>query len=183
MERLVERKRNSKTNYKEIVLKTIFMTVVLSVAVVAPNALKVFGYLKKKDIYQTGFRIRNSTEKLIKVGYVIETKHGLKLTAKREMELLRFSDFRLKKAKKWDSLWTVVSFDLPVNKNKIRDAIRFQLKRIGFVQLQKSVWVFPYDCQELVYLIKTEWKLKDEIVYIRAKYISREKILKKYFSI
>ncbi len=185
MKKLVEivNVRKSKINYKEIVLKTILMTTVVSVAVMAPNALQMFGYLKKKDRHQTNFRIRSHTDQFIKSGHIKMTTGGLSLTDKGQAELLKFSDVGFRKRKKWDGLWTIVSFDFPVAKNKIRDAVRFYLKRIGFIQLQKSVWVFPYDCPELIYLVKTEWKLTDELVYIRAKYVSREKKLKEYFDL
>lgn len=183
MKKLVEKQRAQKVDYKEIVLQTLFAGAILSVALVAPNAVKMFARLRTRNKYKTSHDIREKTNQLIMTGFVQKTKNGLGLTEKGQAELLRFGNFQSKRPKKWDGLWTIVSFDFPVAKNKIRDAVRFYLKRIGFIQLQKSVWVFPYDCPELIYLVKTEWKLKDELVYIRAKYVSREKKLKEYFDL
>jgi len=183
MKKVVEKKRQEKIDYKEVVLKTIFAVSVLSVAVMAPNALQMFSFLKKKDKYQVQHRVKSKTLELMRSGYVEKKMDGLHLTLKGQGALLKYSDYATKKPKKWDGLWTIVSYDILDKKKTIRDSLRFQLKRIGFIQLQKSVWVFPYDCPELIYLVKTEWKLKDELVYIRAKYISREKKLKKYFDL
>lgn len=175
--------RNQRIDYKEIVLKTIFGITVLSVAVMAPNALKMFSFLKKNDRAYTTFYLKKKTNDLIKKGFISQSKNGLILTTKGEKELEGLSSKNKMLSRKWDGLWTVISFDFPEKKKIVRDSVRFQLKRIGFIQLQKSVWVFPYDCPELIYLIKTEWKLKDELVYIRAKYISRERKLKEYFDL
>lgn len=183
MKKLVEKQRSRKVDYKEIVLQTLFAGAILSVALVAPNAIKMFGQLRTKNKYKTSHTIKEKTNQLIKTGFIQKIKSGLELTEKGQAELLRFESFRSKRSRKWDGLWTIVSFDLPIAKNAIRDAIRFYLKRIGFIQFQKSVWVFPYDCPELIYLVKTEWRLKDELVYIRAKYVSREKKLKEYFDL
>jgi DNA-binding transcriptional regulator PaaX len=114
---------------------------------------------------------------------VKKIQNKLELTEKGEAELLKFSDYAHKKPKKWDGIWTIVSFDFPINKGRARDVVRFHLKRIGFIQLQQSIWVYPYDCSKLIYLMKAEWNIKDEIVYIRAKYISREKKLKEIFGL
>ncbi len=183
MKKLVEKQRGQKVDYKEIILQTLFAGAVVSIAVMAPNAVKMFGYLKKKNKYKTSHTIREKTVQLIKTNFIQKTKLGLELTEKGQAQLLRSSSFQFKRPKRWDGQWTIVSFDLPIAKNNIRDAVRFYLKRVGFTQLQKSVWVFPYDCPELIYLIKTEWKLTDELVYIRAKYVSREKKLKEYFDL
>ncbi len=183
MKEKVERNREKKIDYKEVILKTIFISTVLSVAMIAPNALKMFDFLKLKEKKFTNFYLERRSNQLIKKGYITVNKGGLELTDKGQQELLGYSDFQTKKPKKWDGLWTIISYDISDKKKNIRDSVRFQLKRIGFIQLQKSVWVFPYDCPELIYLIKTEWKLKEELVYIRAKYISREKKLKEYFDL
>lgn len=183
MNKIVERTRKEKINYKEIILKTLFAGTVFSVAVVAPNALKIFDFLKKKDKNRVNSYIKLKSIELIKGGYITQTKNSLYLTKKGQAELLKFSDFKPKTFRKWDGLWTIISFDFPVKRNIVRDAVRFHLKRIGFIQLQQSIWVYPFDCKELIYLLKTEWKLKDELVYIRAKYISREKKLKEYFDL
>jgi hypothetical protein len=68
MKELVERVRANKVNYKEIILKTLFACTVLSVSLIAPNALKMFSFLKTKEKYQTRHRLKFKTNELIKNG-------------------------------------------------------------------------------------------------------------------
>ena len=53
-----------------------------------------------------------------------------------------------KRTKKWSGFWFIVIFDIQREYNVKRDALRRLLKRLGFYQLQKSVWLFPFDCRE-----------------------------------
>ena len=41
----------------------------------------------------------------------------------------------------WDGKWRIVVFDIPEDKRKLRNIIRYHLKKIGFLQIQGSVWV------------------------------------------
>jgi len=69
------------------------------------------------------------------------------------------------RGKTWDGKWRIVSFDIPERLRILRYEVRSILKRSGFKKLQQSLWVFPYDCDELVALIKRESRLKGNIFY------------------
>jgi DNA-binding PadR family transcriptional regulator len=43
----------------------------------------------------------------------------------------------------WDGKWRAIFFDIPEKFRRHRDELRFNLKMLGFYQLQKSVWVHP----------------------------------------
>jgi len=56
--------------------------------------------------------------------------------------------------KKWDGKWFIVVFDVPeVERNK-RNFLRKFLNEIGFFLYQQSVYVFPYECEEEIKLVK-----------------------------
>jgi len=56
---------------------------------------------------------------------------------------------------KWDGKWRIVMFDVPERLKKVRESLRYQLKRLGFLELQRSVFVLPYQCEnELEYVIE-----------------------------
>lgn len=38
-------------------------------------------------------------------------------------------------------------FDIPHEAKLIRDSFRRKLKNIGFVAFQKSIWIYPYPCE------------------------------------
>lgn len=77
-------------------------------------------------------------ERVLKNGKVY-----LRLTNEGRAELKR--DFPLERlGKKWDGRWTVVIFDIPEEWRYARDKLRFDLGRLGFGGLQKSVWISPF---------------------------------------
>lgn len=47
--------------------------------------------------------------------------------------------------KEWDGKWRIVVFDIPEQKRLIRNLFRRNLKKWGFKQLQKSVWISKKD--------------------------------------
>jgi DNA-binding transcriptional regulator PaaX len=61
----------------------------------------------------------------------------------------------IKKPKYWDGKWRMVAFDIPEKRRNARDALRGMLKRLQFYELQKSIFVYPYECRnEMDYLIE-----------------------------
>ena len=83
----------------------------------------------------------------------------------------------------WDKKWRVVAFDIPERYSELRDKIRYVLKRSGFVRLQQSVWVFPYECKELVGIIKESSGLSKYVLYGVLEYVEDETRLKKIFGL
>jgi len=57
------------------------------------------------------------------------------------------------------------------------------LKAIGFVQLQKSVWVFPYDCEDLIILLKADFKVGKDVLYMIVDKIENDREIKKVFNL
>jgi hypothetical protein len=51
---------------------------------------------------------------------------------------------KMTSAAKWDGKWRIVLFDVPEQKRPIRDYLRNVLKRHGFVEFQRSMWVWPH---------------------------------------
>ena len=55
----------------------------------------------------------------------------------------------------WDKKWRIVIFDIPEKLKKVRETLRYHLKRLGFMKLQHSVFVLPFECRnEIEYLIE-----------------------------
>lgn len=61
---------------------------------------------------------------------------------------LAVESLRPPKQKTWDKKWRMVMFDIPETEKKHRDGFAANLKRIGFLQVQKSAFVYPYPCFE-----------------------------------
>lgn len=54
---------------------------------------------------------------------------------------------KIKRPEKWDGAWWVVSFDIPKHRKGVRHALLSKLKELGFIMLQKSIWVHPFRCK------------------------------------
>ena len=107
------------------------------------------------------------------------------LTDKGKQKALTYDleKMKIKEPKQWDKKWRVVLFDIPETKKKIREILRFHLKKLGFYEFQKSVFVHPYDCKdEINYLIEF-YDIRKFVRYIVAESIDNELHLKEYFDL
>lgn len=166
-----------------VALLTIKSVGLLSVALLAPNALQMFKLFgnqatKKQSLFRALLKLERS-------GYVVKNSKGFyRLTKLGERETQNF-EFQTKKKRRWDRKWRVVMFDITGGKNNIRNRIREYLQNVGFVKLQQSVWVYPYECKNIIDLLRIEFKLRKwELVYIEINEFGYfEKELRKSFKL
>ena len=69
---------------------------------------------------------------------------------------------------KWDKKWRVVIFDIPQEKSLQRQSFRRKLVLMGFQPIQKSVFVFPYPCEEEIAIIARELNITNNIDILLA---------------
>lgn len=69
----------------------------------------------------------------------------------------------------WDGFWRIVLLDLPESRKNERDALRYLLKKAGFVCVKNSVWVSPYQYEHLFVNIKKDLGLTNELMIIVTK--------------
>ncbi len=109
----------------------------------------------------------------------------LVLTEKGKQIILTYNINELKfpKRKVWDGYWRVIIFDIPEKLKRARDAVSLILKQAGAYPLQKSVFIYPYDCKnELEFLIEF-YNLRKYVRTFIAKEIDNELHLKKIFNL
>lgn len=128
-----------------------------------------FFYMKRKGY----IRIEEKNHQI----YISLTAEGRKRAGKYMID-----ELNIKKPKKWDGKWRVVVFDIPNATRIIRDALRGKLIELGFYKIQQSIWVFPYECQKEIALLREFFGLKAaQLQLIRAEKIEDEYKLKKIF--
>lgn len=59
----------------------------------------------------------------------------------------------------WDGKWRLVIFDIPEDQKATRNVVRQLLYRVGFYQLQKSVYVYPHNCIGMVRYLEETYDL------------------------
>jgi len=179
------KKREKRKNLQKFVLNTIKTAGVLSIGLLAPNvfvALNKVGILPKLREKEY---ISSSASKLAKRGLIIFEKGYYQLTASGE-KLLHFwelADYKINKPKKWDKKWRVIIFDIPQKKASVRDQITSMFRRIGLLRLQDSVWVYPFDCEDLVTLLKTDLGVGKYILYMIVEELEGDRHLREDFGL
>ncbi len=113
----------------------------------------------------------------------IKNKTYLKLTPRGKKELIKILLNEINKNKKWNGKWYVLIFDIPEKRRRYRIHLINTLKNIGFYQLQKSVWIFPFDVLNYLYELMPGFREGDWFEYIEASKISSSSELKKYFNL
>lgn len=107
-------------------------------------------------------------------------KNGKSKIIKYSIKLLL--DFK-KKEKKWKGKWYIVFFDVPEIQRNKRDYLRRFLLKLGFYPYQKSVYLFPYECEEEINLIKTVVEGAKYMKYTIAEKIEDENLAKIFFKL
>ncbi len=179
------KERVGKDKLQKMILEAVATAGILSIGLVAPN---VVGAMNKIGILPNPRRkeyISSSASKLVKRG-LLKFKDGYYQLTKEGENLLNkweFSDYKLNKPKKWDNKWRMIIFDIPEKKKKIRRQINFLFNQAGLYRLQDSVWVYPYDCEDIIGLLKTELGIGKELLYVIADEIENDRHLRSHFGL
>lgn len=129
-------------------------------------------YWRWRDINRTSFSqtiYRLKQAKLIR-NYQKGKEKYLELTPEGLEKVKRFTleNIEVKIPKVWDRKWRLVIFDIPENKKIARNILRNKLNRIGFILLQKSVFIFPFECKREIDYIVTNFFIQPYVKYIVA---------------
>ncbi len=105
------------------------------------------------------------------------TKEGRQTFKKIQLENLQIT-----KPPKWDKKWRMVIFDIPEESHKYaREALRGKLKEWEFYQLQKSVWVCPWACENEIRAVAELYDVSPYINIAVAEKIVDDISLRKHF--
>ena len=81
-----------------------------------------------------------------------------------------FDNLEIKKPTFWDKKWRLVFFDVPEKRRIIRDSFRAKLQDLGFYELQRSIFIYPYHCEDE---INFTVEVLDARHYVRYAEVSR----------
>jgi len=104
------------------------------------------------------------------------------LTSEGKLKVLTYHFQEMKiKQKNWDGKWRLVIFDIPEKLKVTRNAFREKLKELGFYELQKSVFVIPYPCEDEINFLIEFFNLRKFVRFGILANIDNELHLKKIF--
>jgi len=138
---------------------------------------------KRRKFSQALWRLKRS--RLIIMQEKADGTFLVKLTekGKRKTKEIQLENLTIPKQKKWDGIWRIVIFDISVKKKIAREAFRNKIKELGFYQLQKSVWVIPYPCEQEIEFVVELFGLYSSVTMVEAQRIKHDVNLKKHFDL
>ena len=90
---------------------------------------------------------------------------------------------KIKKPVKWDGLWRLVIFDIPESMKRERMALAGMLRRLDFYPLQRSVFIFPYECKNEIDFIVETFNLRQYVRFLIVKDIDNGLDLRNRFNL
>jgi len=178
------RRRN---NIQHAVLAAFGTAGVLAIAMVAPNVFQALPHVMGKRRYKVAFQTRSAIDRLIAKGEVKRNARGLlEITdaGSRTLALTRArTEAPARTKRRWDKQYRLVMFDIPQRRRSTRDRLRLLMRDFGFLRLQDSVWVSPYDCEDLIALVKAELRVGKDVLYAVVNQIENDQWIKKHFGL
>lgn len=182
--------RRQRGYIKDAVFATIALSGILLVAAVAPNTLQILDCVPGIKRYRVNEKVKGALSSLAKRGLVTFENRGGKRyvriteTGKKRLVLEQHKAASLAaRGSKWDGRWRIVMFDIPEKRRQTRDNLRTTMKVAGFVRFQDSAWIYPYDCEDLVTLLKADLRLGNAVRYVIADTVENDASLRALFGL
>lgn len=180
-----------------LVLALVAAAGIMALAVVAPNLIGAIGKLstgrfrgksytqkeRRKKVAQTIYYLKKSgmikfkkTSKDILLFLTSKGKHKLKAE--------NFNALRIHTQAKWDKKWWLVAADIPTKTHRRgADLLRAKLKEMGFMSLQRTLWLYPFDPRQEVQFIAEHFGVEKFLTVMEVNRADRqdEDNLKKHF--
>ncbi|MBI2446662.1 MAG: hypothetical protein HYV51_02450 [Parcubacteria group bacterium] len=107
---------------------------------------------------------------------IVLTDNGRKRILKYDLDKIQ-----IKRPIIWDGIWRLVIFDIPEDERRGRVALVEKLKELGFYPMQKSAFIYPYECQNEIDFITELFNLSPYVRFLRVKNIDIDLDLKNQF--
>lgn len=109
----------------------------------------------------------------------------LTINEKGREKILKYKlhEMKIPQMSKWDKKWRMVVFDIPEPKKKVRDIFRFHLKKLDFLEFQKSIFIHPFECKNEIDFLIEFYNIRPHVRFIIAEEIDNQLHLKKHFGL
>ncbi|KKU67192.1 MAG: Transcriptional regulator, PaaX family [Parcubacteria group bacterium GW2011_GWA2_47_16] len=178
-----ERMRNSRLQRAVLAAAESFSN--FTTEALAGSVYKMYKLMDHR-VQQRKYRsILAARDRLVVHGLLKRECKFLSLTVKGKKKLCEWQhrDYCLPRPKKWDGKWRVLIFDIPEKRRRLRNKVRNTLRAVGFKQLQQSVWIYPFDCEDFITLLKADFKIGKDLLYLIAEAVEYDRHLRDYFEV
>ena len=149
------RKKSKKKNLQRLILATVGGAGVLAVGLLAPNVIGAMSKLGLLPNIRQKEYVSSSASKMVRKGLLKYNGkfYELTLLGQERMRRWELADFKFNKPKRWDE------------------------------RLQDSVWVYPYDCEDILTLLKTDLGVGKDVLYLIVEEMENDKYLREEFDL
>lgn len=137
------------------------------------------------------YRTKKQLTRLEKLGLVHRRRTDgdftLSITLKGRVALLRMRLLNKKRIsyspKTWDKKWHMITYSFSKKNTRERKSLQYILTKLGWLQIHKNVWIFPYESTEMIELLTQDDVLQRCTQHIVCDSISGDTAYKKHFSL
>lgn len=171
------------------ILKILAIGAILSMAIIAPNAPASLFYSYKPWKKFKRYRLRQIVKRMKDQDLISFREEGddtiVKLTEKGKLKLLKFNldEMKINDQVDWDGKWRLIYFDIPETKKVAREMFRKKLKELGFYQLQKSIFIIPFECKDEIDFLRATLEVKDFVGYLTTNKVEEEESIRGWFGV
>lgn len=108
---------------------------------------------------------------------LVLTDQGKKRALRYKLETLSIS-----RPKRWDGKWRVVMYDVPEELRRLRFELLAALKRLGFCELQHSVFAHPFPCTDEIDFLIESLEAREYVRCMVVEEIDISEPLRKHFA-
>src|SRR3989344_350068 len=144
-------------NYSDILLGILMVGGILTMTVLAPNALQALELFEKRG-EKRNLTHKEKRRKVLKSFYYLKNQGDVKFIpkgddfeviltqkGKKKIKRLNFETLSIQRDKQWDGKFWQVAADIPTKYKLGADAFRDKLKLMNFYSLQRTLWFYPFN--------------------------------------
>ncbi len=181
------KRQKTRNDIQQAVLAVVGAAGIMTAAILAPNVFQALPHVMGKRRYKLALQTRTALGRLIAKGEVRRNSRGqleLTVSGRRALSLAQArASAPASRKRRWDKQYRLVMFDIPQRRKSTRDRLRMLMKDFGFLRLQNSVWVSPYDCEDLIALVKADLRVGTDILYAVVRQIENDALIKRHFKL
>lgn len=105
------------------------------------------------------------------------------ISQKGKERLLQYNIAAMQLKERIDGLWRLIVYDVANLKGQKRRIFQRMLMQLKFLQIQRSVYLTPFICDDEIEYLRQLFDLRDEVVLLKVSGIENVQEYKKYFGI
>ena len=127
---------------------------------------------------------RFEKQKLVEIR-TIRGKERITITNAGKKKIIEYAieELEIAPSKNWDRKWRMVLYDIPTRKKRLQEVMRKELKKLGLLAINESVYITPYPCYDEVEFLRQYYNLGGYIKFLLIEKLEDDSAYKQYFGL